>query len=138
MARKNFVILENNVLYLTYCSAVPFFFFINTKICQGAQSSGLLNSTAGKKNQSIGTWPYFFTHKLPWLQASVELKRRSEARSYCHWFSSLPAWKLACQKMSCPTAATSMPDSPKYTGPWCHFSSCSWDLLCDLILLNLI
>lgn len=42
-----------------------FFFFMNTKKCQGTQSLGLLNSTAGEKNQSIGAWPYFFTHKLP-------------------------------------------------------------------------
>lgn len=40
--------------------------------------------------------------------------------------------------MSWETAATSMLDSPKYTGPPCHFNSCSEDLLCELILLNLI
>lgn len=137
VAKKNFVILENKVAYFTDCRAVSFFFLMNTKKCQGTQSLGLLNSTAGKKNQSIGAWPYFFTHKLPWSQASVELTRCSKARSYCHCFSSLPAWKLACQKMSCATAATSMPDSPKYTGPRRHFSSCSCDLLCDLILLHL-
>lgn len=75
------------------------FCFMNAKILPAGSSPEVAKLHCRKEEQKHGSWPYRFTHKLSWLQASLELKRCSEARSYCHHFSNLPELKICLSEI---------------------------------------